>query len=266
MKKNVSGYLFGFFFSGVAAVLIIAFAAFYLPYRYAGCAINLGCEDDNSGTYLLLALLGAYLLIAASLAAFARRVFHTRPIVGFLVNVLPLAAIITLLFLRMNYRDYARRRDRTRAIQTAIREAPAIHLGQPYVKKVDRESGPIILLHVPFVVDRIVQSRSLNILVTSRRPSSGVKYSSKPECNDAATEPSNGFHIVDREFTEPPLPVYEPGTKIIRGQLKPGVQYYLLQELHFSSACRVSDYDDFDPKQFTVAVDLVAAEDGLEDR
>jgi hypothetical protein len=265
MRKTVSGYLFGFLFSGVAAVLIVLAVAVYLPWRYAGNAISLN-PDDTSPAYVLLALLGVYLLIAAGLAVFASRTFNTRPVLGFLLNVTPLPAIIALLFLRVSFRDYAHRGDRTRAIQIAISDAPAIHLGEPYVKKVDRPGGASLFLHVPVIVDRTVESNSLNILVTSKEPDEGVRYSARPECNNAATDPPYGFHVVDREFTEPPLPVYTSGTRIIRGQLNPGVQYYLLRQLDFAPMCRVSDYADFDPKQITVALDLAAAKEYLEER
>jgi len=50
-------------------------------------------------------------------------------------------------------------------------------------------------------------------------------------------------------------------------QLAPNRQYYLLRELHFSySMCRTSDYEDFDPKQLNVALDVAGAQGRLEQR
>jgi hypothetical protein len=266
MKNKMSGYLFGLIFSGVAAILIAVGAILYLRAELIRCAMSLGCTDSSPGTVLLL-MLGGYLLIAAGLSAFASRLFHSRPGVGFLLNVAPLVAIVAALFLWTHYRDYAKSSNHTHALQNAISDAPAIHLGEPYVKMVDSESGGVtIFMHVPFIVDRTVQSQSVNILVTSPDSSSKVRYSSKPECNNGFGVPTYNFHIVDREFTEPAFPGSISGTMYVSKQLHAGVQYYLMRELHFGySPCRVSDYRDFDPKQFNVTLDVPAAKQSLEE-
>ena len=263
----MAGYILGFLFSAVAAVLITLAAGVYLQAQLARCFMSLGCKDDSTLTVLLV-MLGVYLLIAAVLAAFASRVFHSRPVVAFLLNVAPLVAIIALHLLLTQYNEYASRRDLTRSLQTAISDAPAIHLGAPYVKKVEAPSGGVTLfLHVPFIVDRAVQARSLNILVTSNEPTLGVRYSSSPECNGGFGVPSYGFHVVEREYTEPPLPNYTSGAMIVSERLQPGRPYYLVRELHFGhSRCRLSDYQDFDPKQLNVALDAFAAKKRLEER
>jgi hypothetical protein len=57
------------------------------------------------------------------------------------------------------------------------------------------------------------------------------------------------------------------GMKVVSEQLAPNRQYYLLRELHFSySMCRTSDYEDFDPKQLNVALDVAGAQGRLEQR
>ncbi|HEV8369933.1 MAG TPA: hypothetical protein VGQ39_18400 [Pyrinomonadaceae bacterium] len=263
----MSGYLIGFIFSAVAAVLISLVALAYLEAQLVRCFMSLGCTDNKPLTVLLLMLCG-YLLIAGLLALFARRTFNSRLGTAFLLNVAPLVAIIVLHFLWMQYNDLARKRDLTLAIQTAIRDAPAIHLGELYVKKVDAPHGGVtVFVHVPFTVERTVQARSLNILATSNEESPDVRYSSNPECNSGFGRPPYGFHIVDREYNEPPIPSYLSGPKIVSEQLDPGRQYYLLRELHFSnSRCRVLDYQDFDPKQLNVALNATATRQRLEER
>lgn len=266
--RNKIGYLLGLLLSTLAAVLVTAGLIAYLQVRFVKCFMSLGCTDNTPDILALLAALGAYLLVAGVLAVFASRVFKSRAGVAFLLNVAPLVAIVVLLVLRAQYYEYAHRLDLARAIQTAVDDAPAIHLGEPYVKKVDGPVGGVTLfLHVPFEVARTVQSRSLNILVTSNDSDPHVRYSSNPNCNSGFSVPAYGFHIVDREYTEPPLPIYVSGMKIVSEQLEPGEQYYLLRELHFGfSRCRVSDYQDFDPKQLKVTLDVPAARKRLEQR
>ncbi len=262
MRSKKSGYLLGVIFSCVAAILVVVAAVIYLRAELVRCFMSLGCTDGSPGLVLLL-LLGVYLLIAFGLAAFATRIFNTRPVVAYLLNVAPLVAILAFAFLRMTYIDYANGRNRNRALQNAVNDAPAIHLGQPYVKMVDEDSGGVTLfMHVPFMVEKTVQSHSLNILVRSNESSPDVRYSSTPECNSHSGLPTHGFHIVDREFTEPPMPRYVSRTKIVSTQLQPGTQYYLLRELRFGySPCRVSDYSDFDSKQLTAAIDVSLAKE-----
>jgi hypothetical protein len=265
MRKPMSGYLLGLILSAVAAVITIVGVLSYLQRELIRCAMSLGCTDSNP-IPVLLPMFGGYLLAAAVLAAVASIVFKSRLGVAFLVNVAPLMAIIALLFLWSAYGDYSSAFNRTRNTLRAISEAPAIHLGEPYVKKVEsRGGGAILLLQVPFKVDRTIHSQSLNILVSSNDSSPDIRYSSKPRCNSCSGEPTYGFHIVDGEHTEP-LPVYLTGSEIVSGQLQPGMEYYLLRELHFGySLCRVSDYQDFDAKQLKVTLDVAAAKQRLWD-
>ena len=137
MRNKISGYLLGLIFSTVAAVLTIVAAIYYLQGLMVRCAMSLGCPS-GTGFNVLLWMLGGYLLIAAVLAVFARYVFKSRPGVAFLLNVAPLMAIIAIFVLWGAYRDYSHERRRTLAIQTAISDAPAIHLGEPYVKRLSR--------------------------------------------------------------------------------------------------------------------------------
>jgi hypothetical protein len=163
----MSGYLLGLILSVVAAVMTILGVLSYLHRELIRCAMSLGCTDSNP-IPVLLPMFGGYLLIAAVLAFVASLVFKSRLGVAFLVNVAPLIAIIALLFLWRASGDFSSVLNRTRNIQRAISEASAIHLGEPYVKKVDSRGGGVtLLLHVPFKVDRTIHSPSLNILVTS---------------------------------------------------------------------------------------------------
>ena len=267
MTKTRSGYLIGLIVSSFAAVLTTVLALFYLQARLVRCWMSLGCPDDNSGTVLLL-MLGAYLLVAAVVAFLVQRIFNSRVLVALLLNVAPLVVIITGLFLWSAYREYAYRADLHRARVTAISDAPAIHLGEPFVKAVDDPGGGVTLfVHVPFTVDRIVQARSLNILATRGDLAANARYAASPECNSSFSTPPYGFHVVDRQYSEPPLPSYMSGMKVVSEQLAPNRQYYLLRELHFSySMCRTSDYEDFDPKQLNVALDVAGAQGRLEQR
>jgi hypothetical protein len=270
MRKKRSGYLIGVIVSSLAAVLTTVVAMFYLQARLVRCWMSLGCSDvDNSriGTVLLL-MLGAYLFVAAVVAFLAYRIFDCRGLVAFLLNVAPLVVIISGLFLLSAYREYAYRTDLNRALKTAISDAPAIHLGEPFVKAVDDPGGGVTLfVHVPFTVERIVQARSLNILATRGDLAPNARYAASAECNSVSSTPPYGFHIVDHEYSEPPLPSYVTGTKIVSKDLAPGRQYYLLRELHFGySKCRTSDYEDFDPKQLNVTLDVAYAKRRLEHR
>ena len=266
MRKNMSGYLVGLIISTVATVLVIAGAIIYLRAMLISAAMRLG--SDDSPLPILLLMLGGYLLIAAVVAIVTNRIYNSRTGVAFLINVAPLVVIVSLLFLWKGYRDYANARSRNRSLETAISDAPAIHLSEPYVKMVDNPNGGVIFfLHVPVTVDRTIRAHSLNILVTSNESSLDIRYSSDPECNSGYGKPSYGFHVVDREYTESPLPIYHSGRKIVSEQLQPGTQYYLLRELHLgNSQCRVSDYEDFDPKQIRVTLDPTWAMQDLEQR
>src|SRR5689334_5871975 len=145
MKNQMSGYLFGFIFSVVAAVVTIVGAAIVLRNQLIRCFMSLGCLDDSSPGPTLLLMLGGYLLVAAVLALLARQLFNSRAMLAFLINVAPLVVIVSVLYLRMQYRDYAWERDVTRGIRTAISDAPAIHLGESYVKMVESPTGGVIL-------------------------------------------------------------------------------------------------------------------------
>ena len=265
MSNSTSGYLFGLIFSTVAAVAAIVGVILYFRALLITAFMSLG-RDDNPLPILLL-MLGGYLLIAAVLAVLANRIFNSRTDVAFLINVAPLVVLVSLLFLWREYRDYTRDRNVSRSIQTAIDDAPAIHLGELYVKKVGTPTGGVTFyVHVPFTVDRTIRANSLTILITTNELSSDIQYSSRPECNSASGAPTHGFHIVDREYTGPSPPIYRTGREIVSDQLHPGKQYYLLRELYFGhSLCRISDYDDFDPKQLRVTVDVNAARQGFID-
>jgi hypothetical protein len=264
MRKKI-GYLLGVLLSTLAAVIVAAGLIVYLQARFVKCFMSLGCTDNTPDIVAFLAALGAYLLMAAALAVFAGRLFKARAGVAFLLNVAPLVAVFALLVLRAQYDEYAHRLERDRTIQTAIDDAPAVHLGEPYVIKADDPNGGVTLyLHVPFEVARTVQAWSLNVLAASNDSDPHIRYSSNPNCNSGFPVPPYVFHIVDREYDKPPLPTYLSGPKVVSGQLQPGKQYYLLREIHFSySLCRISDYQDFDPKQLKVTLNVPAARQRL---
>jgi hypothetical protein len=260
VRNKELGYFLGAMASTIAAILVCIFTLLYLQAMLVRCWMSLGCTDTGIPTPLLLALAG-YMLLALFLAALAQRIFKTRFGMGFLLNVAPLVVLSVLYILLIQYQSYSYRSDRIRAARTAISDAPAIHLADVFVKRVDSpKGGVIIFLHVPFTVSRAVRARSLAFLATLE-DSPTLKFSSKPECNDGYEEPPYGFHLVDREYSESPLPSY-----VIRGsqQLEPNKQYYLLQERHFSPRCRVSDYQDFDPTQLHVTLTTRWAEDVLD--
>ena len=257
----MSGYLLGILVCTVAAVLIAVGAYVYL---FAVAVRTVG--SPGATPYIVLSLgFGGYLLIAAVLAAFTSWAYGARPGVAFLLNVAPLPAIIALHFLRMYLTEYAERLDIARAYRRASDDAPAIRLGALYVKKAEGPLGGVILfMHVPFTVDREVWARSLNILVTSNDLARDVRYSPKPICNSGYRAPPYGFFVVDREYTEPHRPGPEPKMKLLSGLLRPGTQYYLLRELHFTnSRCTVSDYEGFDPCQLKVTLDIPANRQSL---
>ena len=266
MRKKRSGYLIGLIVSSLAAVLTTVLALVYLQAQLVRCWMSLGCTDDNSAT-ALIPMLGGYLVVAAIVALLVQRIFDCRVLVALPLNVAPLVVIIIGLFLLSAYREYAYRADLSRALETAISDAPAIHLGEPFVKPVEDQGGGVTLfLHVPFTVDRIVQARSLNILAPSVL-APDTKYSANRECNSGYSTPPYGFHVVDREYSEPPLPSYVSGTEVVSKQLAPNRKYYLLRELHFGySKCRISDYEDFDPKQLNVALDVAQVKQELKEK
>jgi hypothetical protein len=258
------GYFLGIILSTIAAALTIGLISAFLQMQLMRCFMSQSCREDASLTTPLV-LLGGFLLIAVVLAVSARLIFNSSLVVALLLNVAPFIIMIALIFLLAQYNSYANRRDDIRAFQHAIDEAPAIHLGAPYVKKVDRPNGGVTLfLHVPFTVTRTVQARSMNILATLETSERNIRYSSDPNCNGKYHVPPYGFHIVDREYVEPPLPIYVTGMKVASEQLQPDRQYYLLREMHFGySLCRVSNYQDFDPKQLNVTLNTSLARQKL---
>lgn len=260
IRNKKLGYFLGALVSTVAAILWVIVILAYLQGLLVRCFMSLGCSESGIPTPLLLALAG-YLLLVIVLAALARRLFNSRFGPALLLNVAPLLTFIALYLLFIQYESYSQRSDRISAARTAISDAPVIHLGEPFVKKVNNPHGGIIMfLHVPFTVSRTVQARSLGFLANLEN-SASVKFSSKPQCDDAYVEPSYGFHVVDREYIERPLPPEFSGTVIVSPQLEPNKQYYLLQEKHFSyEPCRVSDYQEFDPKQLRITLTTSEAE------
>ena len=122
------------------------------------------------------------------------------------------------------------------------------------------DGGVSVFVHVPFTVSRPIQALSMAFLATQEDWSS-VKFSSRPECNYGFAVPHYGFHLVEREYSETPLPSdISGGPK----QLAPNKQYYLLQERHFSySPCRITDYEELDPKELRVKLTTLHAEDVL---
>lgn len=266
MRDPTYGYVFGLILSVVAAAAVIVAAWVYLQAMTVRCFMSLGCTD--SPLPVLLMMLAGYLLIIAVLTAIASRVFNCRPAVSFLVNVAPLVAFIAVRVLWIEYQDYTRERNVTRGIETAINEAPAIHLGAPYAKMVETVgTGLVLLIYVPFTVDRTIQSQSLYILVSFNDRTSNIRYSAKRECNDSAHVRDFSFNVVDREYAQPPLPLNISGPEIVSKELQPGKQYYLLREVYMGHAlCRASDYADFDPKQIMVTLDVAAAKESLANR
>lgn len=219
--------------------------------------------SDKNPLPLLLLMLGGYLLFAGVVAVVTNRVYNTRTGVAFLINLAPLTIMVVLAVGWRGYRDYAWDRRRTVSFQNAIADAPAIYLGEPFVKMVERPVGGVVLLvHVPFTVDRTIHAHSLNILVVPLHPGREIQYSAKRECNYASEEPSNTYYVVDREHAEPTRPGEYPG---IRTELDPGKQYYLFKELHIArSECALSDFQDFDPKQLSVTIDTAPLKQELE--
>ena len=260
VRSKELGYFLGALVSTVTAVLTGTFILSYLQVMLVHCWMSLGCSDRGIPTPLLLAP-AAYLLLALLLAALAQPIFKTSIARAFLLNVAPLIVLIAMYLLLIQYRSYSYRSDRIKAAKTAIGDAPAVHLGDVFIRKVESPGGGVtIFVHVPFTVSRPIQARSMAFLATPEDWES-VKFSSMPQCNFGFPAPSYGFHLVEREYSESPLPSdISDGPK----QLAPNKQYYLLQERHFSySLCRVTDYEELDPKELRVKLTTLHAEDVL---
>jgi hypothetical protein len=246
------GYLLGFLFSTVIAGIAI--------YLMSVMFIGMSLSGSNNILPILL-VLGSYLLATYILAVFAQLIFNSNQWLSFALNVSSVAFVIFLVFLLNQIDDYVRERKQAHNVQTAIGDAPYIHLEAPFVKKVQIPNGGVALyIHVPFTITKIVRAKSLMILAPIQ-PERDIKFSSNPFCNSGYGEPPYGFHIVDREYTESPLPSYVTGTKIISEELEPNKRYFLLRELYFThSSCRISDYDDFDERQLNIMLDASRAE------
>jgi hypothetical protein len=259
-RNKKLGYFLGVLVSTIAAILVAIFILEYLQMLFVHCFMSLGCSESKIPIPLLLAPAG-YLLLAIILAGLARVIFNSRLGIALLLNIAPLVVLMALYMSLIQYRSYSYRTDKIRAARTSISDAPAIHLGDPFVRIVDDPDGGVtIFLHVPFTVSRTIQARSLAFLATLEN-SPLIKFSPKPECSNGYEVPAYGFHVVDREYFEPPLPIYVTGTKIVSEQLEPNKQYYLLQERHFDhSSCRASDYREFEPKQLRVTLTTSHAE------
>jgi hypothetical protein len=160
---------------------------------------------------------------------------------------------------------YIHNRRSVRGARRALKDAPNIHLEEPFVNKVQKEDGGVVLfLHVPFTVTKAVQAQSLRYLAPYRLSVNPIRYSVKPYCNDPHEEPTYGFHLVLREHTGSQKPSSTSITEIVADKLQPAKRYYLLRELHFiHPSCRVSDYDDFDPQELEIRLDISRAEQTL---
>jgi len=200
------GYLLGLLFSAV-----IAGIAFYLVF-----AMFVGMSLSGSDNILpILIVIGTYLLATYILALLAHWIFNANQWRAFALNVSSVVFVISLVFLLNQINDFADKRKQAHRAQTAVADAPYIHLETPFIKKVQiPNEGVVILLQVPFSVTRTVRSQSLMFL-TPILPERDIKFSSNPLCNSASGKPTYGFHIIDREFTEPPLPSQIRGAEIV---------------------------------------------------
>jgi hypothetical protein len=245
-RNRKLGYFLGTLVSTVAGILVALFIIGIMMRELLRCVMSLGCPDSGMPIPIILALAG-YVSLAIVVAMLTRRIFKSSFGIGLLWNLAPLVTLIVLQLSVVQYEDYAFRRDRTRNIKTAISDAPFIQLGEPFIKKTaERTGGVLMLVHVPFTVSRPVRAWSLALLVRIQYP---VQFSTNPRCNDGFVAPTPGFHVVDREYDQSPMPSLL-GPMLVSEQLEPNKQYYLIQEKHFSySPCKVSDFQEFDEKQ-----------------
>jgi hypothetical protein len=250
------GYLLAFLFSSV-----IAGIAVYLIF-----VIFVGMSLSGSNNVLpIILVIGSYFLATYILAIFARQIFNSNQWLAFALNVSSVVFIISLIFLLNQYKDYASERKKAHNAQTAIADAPYIRLEAPFVKKVQVPNGGVALfIHVPFTVTKVIRAQSLMVLAPIQYPRTDIKYSSNPFCNSGYDSPPYGFHLVDREYTESPLPSHVTGTEIVSEELEPNKHYYLLRELYFTHfSCRISDYDDFDVRQLNIKLNTARAKGTL---
>jgi len=259
IRRRRFGYVLGTIVSTLAAIAAFVFILFYLQARMVRCMMSLGCTDTVTPTPIYLAF-AFYLAIALFLAAIAQPIFKIKIWKACLLNVAPLVILIAFTIWLRVYRDYSWRADKLSAAKMAVYDAPAIHRGSLFAKKVEVPSGGVIIfVHVPFTVSRPVRSRSLAFLASPYNWM--IKFSSRPECNYGSPDPPYGYHLVDREYSESPLPSYVSGTKIVSRQLEPNKQYYLLKEERFSPQCHLSDFDEFDPSQLPLTLTTEHAEE-----
>jgi hypothetical protein len=227
VDNNMYGYLLGFLFSFAIAAGVV--------YLIFVMAVGASCGGSNVvlDLILFLAVLGVYLAAAFVLAIFAQRIFGSDQWLAFALNASSIVFVISLIYLLLFFQSRARRREREHHVRTAIADATFIHLEAPFVKKIQNtERGVVMFLHVPFTVSRIVSSKSL-LLLAPWKPESDLKFSSNPYCH-ANGEPLYGFCLVDREYTESPLPADIIGRKVVPEKLEPEKRYFLLRVL-FSS-------------------------------
>jgi len=265
VRNKKLGYVLGGAVSAVAAILVFILSMVFLQLQVVRCFMSLGC-DDGGTTYPVWLALAGYVLVVILAAALTWRMFNTRIGPALLLNVAPLFALTALQILLVQYSDYSHRSSRTSGAKTAISDVSAIHLGDPFIKTVEMPNGGVVMfLHVPFTVSRIVQAHSLDWLAMFENRDLH-RFSPREDCDDSFEVPDHGFHIVDREYSEPPFPIYATRTEIVSRQLNPNKQYYLLQEIHFpNTTCRVSDYQGFDPKELRVILSTSNAEQVLSD-
>ena len=250
------GYLLGFLFSAVISGIAVYFAFVML--------IAVGLRSGSNSILPALPVLGGYLLAVFLVSVLARQIFNSNLWLAFAINVSSVFFVIFLIFVLNLSGKYTLKRKQAHNAQTAINEAPYVHLQAPFVKKVQKPNGGVALyLHVPFTVERTVYARSV-LFLAPIQPERDVKFSSNPSCNRHYESPPYGFHIVDREYTESALPPHVTGTKMVAEQLEPDKTYFLLRELYFTnSICKISDYDEFDVKQFKIMLDISRAEQNL---
>jgi hypothetical protein len=245
--------------------VVVIFSMVFLQLQVVRCFMSLGC-DDGGTTYPVWLTLGGYVLVVIVAAASTRRIFNTRFGPALLLNVAPLIALVAFQILLVQYRDYSHRSRRITGAKTAIIDAPAIHLGEPFIKMSELPHETVVMLvHIPFTVTRTVQAHSFDILAVFDNRNL-QRFSPRQECDDNFERPDYVFHIVDREYADPPFPSYDSRIEVVSPQLIPNKQYYLLKEIHFGMAsCHLSDYQGFDPKELRVILSTSDAEQTLRD-
>ena len=265
VRNKKVGYILGATVSAVTAILVFIFSMVFVQLQMVRCFMSLGC-DDGGTTYPVWLALAGYVLVVIVVAASTRRIFNSRFGPALLLNVAPLIALIAVQILLVQYRDYSHRSSRISGAKTAISDVSAIHLGDPFIKTVELPHGGVVMLvHIPFTVTRTVQAHSFDFLAMFENRNL-QKFSPRHVCDDNFERPDYVFHIVEREYSEPPFPSYDSRSEVVSRQLIPGKQYYLLKEIHFEmSTCHLSDYQGFDPKELRVILSTSDAEQVLKE-